>query len=223
MPDEYEIVKSCQIPVDVLQGIYLDQFGYRDYGLFVEVGAWDGWEFSNTWGLARAGWHGLYIEACPDFAAVCKANHAEHSVEVEACAIGDGNGDCDLFLGGSVSSIVEHHAKAWGIHSDQCIRVPMRTLDFILEKRNWPNRYDMLVIDVEGAEESVLRGYSVHRWRPHVVIVETHEGDRSALYADVKGRNRTVEFCEGYFRTYRYKKVWNDSVNTIYVSKDMVA
>ena len=220
MADEYEIVESCQIPRDVLQRFLLDTFGYRTCGAFVEVGAYDGVDYSNTWGLARAGWHGLYVEPHTDFAAKCEANHAKHSVEVECCAVGNGNGECDLFLGGSVSSVVESHAKAWGIRPDQRMRVPMKTLDRILEERNWPPRYDVLVVDVEGAEEAVLRGYSMQRWRPRMAIVETHEGYRSGVYVDSKGRNRIVEFCNGYFRTHKFKKVWYDLVNTIFVSMD---
>lgn len=220
MADEYEIVKSCQIPADVLQKFLVDTFGYRNHGAFVEVGAYDGVDCSNTWGLAHAGWHGLYVEAHPEYAVKCEDNHTEHSVEVECCAVGNGNGECDLFLGGSVSSIVESHARAWGIRPDQCMRVPMKTLDRILQERNWPLRYDVLVVDVEGAEEAVLRGYSMHRWRPRMAIIETHEGYHSGVYEDSKGRNRTVEFCNGYFRTFKYKKVWHDLVNTIFISTD---
>jgi len=217
VPQQYEIVPSCQVPASVLQGIYLEQFGYRETGLFVEVGAWDGVQFSNTWGLAHAGWHGLYIEANPESIEACRRNHAGHSVEIETCAIGNGNGECDLFLGGSVSTLMENHARAWGIPLTKHVRVPMRTLDFVLEKHNWPVRYDLLVVDVEGAEEAALRGYSIHRWRPRVAIIETHEGGGLA-----EPPSRIVEFCAGYFWTFRFRNVWHDAVNTIYVSNDPV-
>lgn len=222
MPDKYEIVPTCQIPTDVLQRLYLDVFGYRNYGTFVEIGGYDGITFSNTWGLARAGWHGLYVDANPSSVEACKKNHAGHSVEVESCAVGRGDGECDLFLGGEVSSIIESHARAWGIPADKCVRVPMHTMDFLMRKHNWPRNYDLLVVDVEGAEEDVLRGYSLHCWRPQMVIIETHEGFHGGPYVDAKGCNRTVEFCCGYFRTFRYDKVWSDILNTVYVSRDMV-
>jgi len=220
MLNKYEIVESCQIPADVLQRLYQDTFGLREYGTFVEIGAYDGVSFSNTWGLAHAGWHGLYVDAYQGYIDVCAKNHADHSVEVEACAVGQGNGECDIFLGGAVSSIIESQAKAWGVPTNNPMRVPMHTMDFLLEKHNWPCRYDLLIVDVEGAEEDVLRGYSLHRWRPRMAIIETHEGYSSGPYVDANGHNRTVEFCNGYFRTYRYKKVWHDILNTVFVSSD---
>jgi len=215
---KYEIQPSCQIAHDVLQKLYLEEFGYRNYGTFVEVGAWDGVQFSNTWGLAHAGWHGLFVEPSPSFAETCRRNHSEHSVEVECCAAGQGNGECDLWLGGSVSSMIESHARAWGIPREQKARVQLRTMDWILGKHNWPATYDLLVVDVEGAEESVLRGYSMQRWRPHMAIIEAHEGCHGSPYCDAFGHNRTVEFCAGYFRTHHYTKVYHDMLNTIWVS-----
>ena len=32
----------------------------------VEFGAWDGNHMSNTFNLIKNGWHGLYIEGCPE-------------------------------------------------------------------------------------------------------------------------------------------------------------
>lgn len=37
-------------------------FGRTSEGLFVEVGAYDGITFSNSWGLASRGWSGILVE-----------------------------------------------------------------------------------------------------------------------------------------------------------------
>ena len=55
---------TCQIPG--LDAIYDQYFGDK-IGSFVEVGAFDGMTYSNTWHLANRGWYGVYIEAHPDF------------------------------------------------------------------------------------------------------------------------------------------------------------
>ena len=50
---------KCQIPN--LADIYLENFGYKRDGYFVEVGAYDGVSWSNTFGLAAIGWGGRYL------------------------------------------------------------------------------------------------------------------------------------------------------------------
>ena len=64
---------TCQISNMWL--IFETFFGQRTEGLFVEVGAFDGVLYSNTWGLAARGWRGLLIEPVPEFAAVACHEH----------------------------------------------------------------------------------------------------------------------------------------------------
>src|ERR671923_2099072 len=66
----FAVVDSCQIPN---LGFLLDFFfGDVAVGTFVEVGAFDGYTYSNTWGLAAAGWRGFYIEPVASHAAQCR-------------------------------------------------------------------------------------------------------------------------------------------------------
>ena len=35
-----------------------------------------------------------------------------------------------------------------------------------------PKQFDLLVVDVEGLEEKVFRGFNLNNWRPKMIIVE---------------------------------------------------
>ena len=50
-------------------------------------------------------------------------------------------------------------------------QVPVRTLDSILAEVGFA-RVDFLSVDVEGAELAVLRGLSIERYRPRLILIE---------------------------------------------------
>jgi FkbM family methyltransferase len=101
-------------------------------------------------------------------------NHCTN-VRVESYAVGEGEGQADLFL---------VHGKQTGCNSlrpphrerTSIVRVPVSTLDGYLRRRSVP-RVDFIKLDVEGAELSALKGASElleHRPRP-VILCELQE------------------------------------------------
>ena len=51
-------------------------------------------------------------------------------------------------------------------------QVAVRRLDRVLEEAGF-SRLDLLCIDVEGYEKEVLAGFTIERWKPQVMVVET--------------------------------------------------
>jgi len=218
----YLVHPTCQIAPHALSKMYENAFGFKMDGTFVECGAYDGRSYSNTWGLAVMGWKGLYIEPYPAQADRCVENHVGNDVVVERVAVGRNNGETWLYQCGDVSSIKWNKvSRAWGCIQERKIMVKVEMLDHVLDRHDWPKNFDLLVIDVEGSEEDVLRGFSLWRWRPKMVIVELHEKSPATIYKDEKGRNRRVDFANGYFRD-KYRKVYADDVNTIFVRREDV-
>lgn len=196
----YEPSETCTIPV--LDAIYRHVFDCRSDGVFVEVGAFDGEEYSNTSCLADLGWRGLYIEPVPFHAELCRARHARNpAVTVEAVAIGQSNGTMELAIAGSLTRPVGDG----GIVQGDIIAVPRRRLDDVLVERGMDPGFDLVVVDVEGHEADVFEGFSLDRWRPRMMIVETTDHPASLALAAQIGR-------AGYSALYR------DFVNTVFVS-----
>lgn len=58
------------------------------------------------------------------------------------------------------------------------VEVPARTLTSILEEARVA-RVDLLSLDVEGHEVSVLMGLDLERFAPHYILVETNDAEEA--------------------------------------------
>lgn len=215
---KYKKGYMCQI-VNLVD-IYMDMFGYIDYGYFVEVGAWDGLQWSNTSGLLDAGWTGVYFEPQPEVFDKLVANHGENSNAILINkALSDYVGVADLYLGGSVSTIHRETRDNYlkmgafaqtGLASEETVTVPVSSLDVELNKLEIPVGFEVLVIDVEGSEMDVLDGFSIHKHKPQLVIIEAHE-----KHPDSRINYKAV-CINAYMEDYGYECIQSDTINNIY-------
>src|SRR5258706_787490 len=141
----------------------LAYFGGKQDGVYVEVGAYDGVEMSNSNAFEQIGWSGLLVEADPDLAECCRRSRPRSTV-VNCAAVPPGGpssvtfqvasenrGLSSLELDGSSRSLL----KAWtGRVAIQEITVPAQTLNQILGGSG-VERIEFLTIDVERPEGSV--------------------------------------------------------------------
>ena len=148
-------------------------FAGRERGFFVEVGANEPRERSQTWHLEQAGWDGILIEPQPDIAEqLRRARRAK--VFAVACSSPDNAGrTMPLHVVGPLSSL-ERGGMAAGASPELVIEVPVRTLDEILIEAQAPSPIEFLSIDVEGHELNVLQGFDLARWRPRLILLEDH-------------------------------------------------
>jgi FkbM family methyltransferase len=218
----YPTVPSCQIPT--LPHLFERFFGKRTTGIFVEIGAFDGLSYSNTWGLAERGWEGLLVEPIPELATKCRENHRRHpQVSITESAIGSHRGVASLVLAGELTTAnhaqaSEYRTKAWArpLVTDASIEVPMTTLDALLEERKVPTEFDLVVVDVEGYESAVFEGFNLSRWLPRMLIVEladTHP--ELSLTASDDARLSTTIQATG------YRIVYKDAIKTVFVHEEL--
>lgn len=211
---DYTIPSDCQ--VKDLNKIYLDYFGYKTDGFFVDVGAYDGVTASNTFGLVVAGWEGISYEAVPDFYRRCAENYIGYpKVKCINTVVGDRSGYVEFTVAGMISTYNEHHLKteywgpdyAWG----KKVGLPIITLDESLKENNVKPEFDVFSLDVEGAETDVLQHFDIGYWMPKMAIIEAQE-----LHLAYELRNQ-ARFINEYFDNFKYKKIYSDEVNNIYV------
>lgn len=145
-------------------------------GYFVEVGANEPRLRSQTWHLEQAGWSGILVEPQPDLVEALKTLRAARVFAV-ACSGPENAGHAlPFYVAGPLSSL-DRAGMAPGATPEKVIDVPVRTLDSILEEAQAPVGFDFLSIDVEGHEIDVLRGLSLSRWQPRLVMLEDHVAD----------------------------------------------
>ncbi|WP_342245208.1 FkbM family methyltransferase [Pseudomonas sp. OTU5201] len=147
---------------------------FFENGFYIDVGANDPSVDSVTRAFYERGWRGINIEPAQAFHdALCE--HRPNDTNLR-CAAGDGEKELTFYdiPGTGLSTLDADLART---HKDagydvQTKVIKSRTLRSICEEHA-PKTIHFLKIDVEGHEESVLRGMDFSKWRPWIVLVET--------------------------------------------------
>jgi FkbM family methyltransferase len=220
----YRLAPTCQIAE--LATLYSLFLGERRQGVFVEVGAFDGISFSNSSCLAEAGWAGVLIEPIPAFAAKCRSRYRDNErIQVIEAAVGAENSTVEISIGGHFTSTNDEVTARYGQleWSKAAVRKPTRLtvrqsrLDDILEAAlPAATSVDVLIVDVEGAEQAVFDGFSMQRWRPRMIIVEL-----SHTHPDLHDISRNDAVLQQRIVQAGYSVVYKDRINTVFVRAEV--
>jgi FkbM family methyltransferase len=158
-------------PADVETRLKEEFFhGARD-GFFVDVGANEPTDGSQTWHLEKLGWRGVVIEPQPRLAQKLKEQRRA-AVFACACSSPQNAGKMLPFQTAGIFSSLNPDFFVAGMRKEEIIEVPVRTLDDILVEATAPSPIDLLAIDVESHEIDVLNGLTLTRWRPRLIFIE---------------------------------------------------
>ncbi len=135
-------------------------------GFFVEVGAYDGVQTSNSYALEQLGWDGLCIEAHPLIAEQCARNRSCRTIGMAAAS----KRGLVRFEGDRVTS------------DGGGIEIGCDTLTAMLDQVEAPPLLDYVSIDVEGSELDVLAGFDFDRYTIGLLSIEHN------LYCDGPAR-----------------------------------
>lgn len=235
----YPVSATCQVPFfKSLSEIYVHALGYRENGTFVEIGAYDGESFSNTSGLADIGWTGHYIEPIPAYAEACRRRHvANRSVNVHNICVGERDGeDVELSAAGPFSSAVPDEvdsvtksnlgglleAMGWGHGAATATKVKTRSValnTFFRQQKLAPGHVDVMVLDVEGFEWPIIRGFDLAHFKPKLVIVELQQHLRR--FANSPRAQEDALSIEASFARAGYSIMYRDVINTVFIHRDV--
>lgn len=142
---------------------------YKKNGFFIELGAYDGIQTSNTYYMEKnLDWKGICVEAHPDIFKRLYSNRKSINVNV---ALNDYVGEC-FFSGDKIST--------------NGTKVPCNILNNILLENNCPKDIDYLSIDIEGYEYIVLKDFPFSDWNIGLITVEHN------LYCDGSERKNNL-------------------------------
>lgn len=191
------------------------------HGFYVDVGAQQPIVDSVTKLFYDQGWRGINIDPLPQWHRMLEEDRP-HDVNLQL-ALGEQPGRISIYaiadtgLSTADQEFARRHAEL-GYEATEIV-VDVRTLDDVCAQYA-PADVHFLKIDVEGAEEGVLRGFSFERIRPWVVVVEAvepvaqREGDAASEAVTTHQHWEPILLEKG------YEFVYWDGLNRFYLAKE---
>jgi len=221
----YPNTTSCGEIGKLLPSILQYILNYKTNGTFVEVGANDGKKGSFTYNLANIGWNGYYCEPIPRLYKLCELNHKNNkNTKVIPYGCGEKEEILQILDADTLSSIDDTTvnlvkklpwAKGYFNNSNK-ISINIKPLNSILKENNITN-IDLLVIDVEGFEENVLKGFTIEKYNPTIIIIEISDTHPDFINnQDIMNKFKRIR---KYFVDKNYKLLGNDIVDNVYLPK----
>jgi len=173
--------------IEVLKG--------KKNGIFVDVGAFDGVNLSNTYMLEKDfGWNGICVEANSD--TFNRLKEARDCVCVKEMLSDSCDNTLKLQHMGELSygnknvfNIDVDEMKKKHEHLDTTIEYhKTKTLNKVLEENNVPKIIDYLSIDVEGMEYDILKVFDFNKYHINTLTVE-----HNAVHIGMDYRNKLFD------------------------------
>lgn len=171
--------------------------GYKEKGIYIDIGAYNPDIISNTKLFYERGWKGINIEPSTiGYKLFCEKRPRDINLN---CAIGEG--EIDYFGDESESSgatCVKELAESRGITKSR--KIKLKPLKEVFEENNL-SIVDFISIDVETFEEAVLKSNDWNKYKAKVICLEGFKYDFLKQF----GYRRV--FWDGNNSYYRLKKV----------------
>lgn len=200
--------------------VFGEVYNGKKGGFFVDVGAHDGIDLSNTYLLEkRYKWSGLCIEANPQ---TFKELENNRSVACLNVCLDQSEGEVLFNQDGVMGGIVDNGMDNEGVASSGVITLKTQTLNAVLSHASAPKVIDYLSMDIEGAEERVLVGFDFEKYifscisieRPSEVLEELFKANNYILIKRIPGLDSFyihLSFKDEYFQNvlnfYRKKRL----------------
>jgi FkbM family methyltransferase len=224
----YKPTTSCGKVGLILHQIYKKYLGYKKDGVFVEVGANDGKIGSFTYNLAKLGWRGIYCEPIPTIYNICVENHKNHK-NITCLNVGCGikKEQLDITVANTLSTIdLEmlnmYKNVGWAqpsLKNSYKTKIKIEKLDVLLKENKISPDFDVFILDVEGYEEQVLKGFSLDIYRPKIIVIEIPDEHPDFIhninFLNKCKRIRTI-------LNKNYQLIMKDIVDNVYIRKDML-
>ena len=176
--DEFAARRTAQMKSQKGQDYWVQtELKNKRNGYFVDLAAADGLTHSNTYFLESVlNWHGLLIEPNPYFFKALEINRKSQCIDQvvsdksEAIQFRVDNGQ----LGGIVADDTDNcsRLREEELYSAEIIERTSFSLTQILTEANAPSFIDYLSLDVEGAEDRVIRGLDFDKFTFGLLTIE---------------------------------------------------
>lgn len=167
--------------------IVISSLNFKRKGYFVEFGATNGLDLSNTYLLERNfNWNGILAEPAKCWHEALKKNRSSH---IEQNCVWSVSGEKITFTEAeipeisTISNFNDSDSHAAQRKNGKTYNVETISLNELLDKYNAPSSIDFLSIDTEGSEFKILSHFDFDRYSFNVICVEhNHTEMREKIY-----------------------------------------
>jgi FkbM family methyltransferase len=158
-------------------------------GFYVDIGAFDGVHISNSYLFERLGWRGICVEPHPEYFPLLRHNRPGATC-VQAACVGPGQPSRVRFQAeklGLLSGLQadqtpgmerRYAARGLAFGGFDAIDVPALTLNQLLDQHAGERRIiEIVSLDTEGTELSILHGFDFSAWTVTVFVVEANDDE----------------------------------------------
>lgn len=167
----------------------IDTLKNKRCGYFVEFGAMNGRDYSNTYVLEKEfDWTGIVCEPNPRFHDEIAVNR---SCIIDNRAVFSTTGTIQEFVcrGHGYSSLVIDGNREGG----DLISVVTISLNDLLESHDSPRNIDYISMDTEGSELEILKTFDFQKWHVSIWTIEhNHHAQRRQEILDIMSKNNYV-------------------------------
>ena len=152
----------------------LKYLNFKD-GFYIECGANDGVNQSNTWYFEKSlNWRGILIEPNKQIFEELKKNRSSKNIFKNVALVSEDfkNKNEEIYL--TKNNLM---SKLTNVFTPLNQKVVIETLNNILKEIN-VNKINLFSLDVEGYEEEVLRGLNLNSFDIDYILIETNNLDK---------------------------------------------
>lgn len=173
---------------------------YKKRGFYVDIGAYDPTQFSNTKRFYLKGWRGINIEPDPDnFKKFLKERKRDINLNI-GISSKPGKLIFYKFFPDTLSTFSEKEMKinlGKKYKLRKKIKIPVKKLSFVLEKY-CRQKIDFMSIDTEGFDQHVLESNNWKKFRPKIICIESKK-------------------VGSFLSKIGYKKIYDNGINNLYM------
>lgn len=179
MSNTYGLDFKGQIGQDIIAYLCLKN---KKNGFYIDIGAYDGINFSNTYIFEKLGWNGFCVEASPK---TFKKLQKNRKCDLYNCAVSSKNIGKAKFLTSTVGvlDVLDSHNTAGhkeriekeSDNNMEYVEVDTITFEELMSNYKDINHIDFMSLDIEGGELDVLKSIDFDKYSFGLITVEYND------------------------------------------------
>jgi FkbM family methyltransferase len=157
---------------------FLTQVFWFTPRIIIDIGASDGWSWSNSRNLLLSGWDGHLCEPIPKFCSIARGHYLDFSrVQVHEIAISNVAGELDFFVHENESTDLLQMGSSLNQYSLPSqsfsrIKVQVREVNEFLDSCGLLGPIGVISLDTEGNDELIVKSLDFSRNAPFIFVIE---------------------------------------------------